>query len=180
MKNEKTVVLGVTGSIAAYKACEIISLLKRGGISVEPVLTKDGAEFITPLTLQGLARNKVHTDMFAPQEEWNAMHVSLADKADLILIAPATADIIGKLANGICDSLLPCVVYASKAPVLIAPAMHSNMYNHAVTQENIAKLKKVGYKFVGPVEGCLACGHKGIGRLAEPEDIVREAKGLLK
>ena len=180
MKKFKTVILAVTGSIAAYKACEIISFLKKNSIDINVVLTEEGARFITPLTLQTLSGNKVFTDMFTAPEEWDPMHISLAKKADLILIAPATAGIIGKLAGGICDSLLACVVYATKAPVLIAPAMNSNMYQHSIVKENIAKLKKIGYKFVDPVEGRLACGIYGPGRLAEPEKIVVAVKRLLK
>ena len=180
MKSAKTVILAVTGSIAAYKACEIISLLKKASVDINVVLTEEGAKFITPLTLQTLSCNKVFTDMFAIPEEWDPMHISLANKADLILIAPATAGIIGKLACGICDSLLSCVVYATKAPVLIAPAMNSNMYQHVIVKENISRLKKIGYKFVDPVEGRLVCGAYGVGRLADPEKIVSEAKRLLK
>lgn len=178
-KNAKTVVLGVTGSIASYKACEIISLFRKDSVNVDVVLTKEAREFITPLTLQTLSGNKVICDMFDTPDEWDPAHTSLADKASLILIAPATANIIGKLANGICDDMLSCVVYASKAPVLIAPAMSNNMYTHEVTQANIAKLKKIGYKFIGPIKGHLACGCNDIGHIAEVSAIVKEAKRLL-
>jgi len=174
------VILGITGSIAAYRACEIIGALRREAVEVEPILTKEGAEFITPLSVQTLARNKVITDMFALPEKWDPIHTSLAEKAGLVLIAPATANVIGKLANGICDDILTCVVFATKAPVLIAPAMNEAMYAHKVVRENIAKLKKIGYKFVGPVKGYLACGHEALGHIAATEDIVREAKRLLR
>lgn len=177
---KKTVVLGVTGSIAAYKACEIISALKKDGIDVEVVLTKEGERFITPLTLGTLSQSKVMTDMFELPDEWNPVHVSAADRADLVLIAPATANIIGKIANGVCDDMLSCVVCSTKAPVLIAPAMNDNMYNNKIVQGNIEKLKKAGYKFVGPVKGHLACGRCSIGHIAETGEILNAAKRLLK
>jgi len=176
----KTVIVGVTASIAAYKACEIVNLLRKDSFDVRVIVTKDALEFVTPLTLQTLSGNKVLTDMFEPSDKWNPMHTSLADSASLILIAPATANVIGKLANGICDDLLTCVTYASKAPVLIAPAMNENMYNHKVVMGNMAKLEKIGYSFIGPVKGRLACGHDGKGHIAEASDIVREAEKLLK
>jgi phosphopantothenoylcysteine decarboxylase / phosphopantothenate---cysteine ligase len=177
---QKTVILGVTGSIAAYRACEIISLLRKGGLDVDVVLTKEAREFITPLSAQTLSGRRVYSEMFELPEEWNPTHTSLAEKAGLILIAPATANVIGKLASGICDDLLTCVAYATKAPVLIAPAMNAEMYRHEVVQSNIAKLKKIGYRFIGPVRGHLACGADDIGHIAATPDIVREAKRLLK
>jgi len=180
MASRKSVVLGVTGSIAAYKACEIISLLKKDGLDVDVLLTREGGEFITPLTLQTLSGNKVVADMFELPEEWNPVHTSLADKASIVLIAPATAHIIGKIAGGLCDDIVSCVVAATKAPVLIAPAMNERMYKNAIVQENITKLKKLGYRFIGPVKGRLACGYEGIGHIAEPADIVKEAKRLLR
>ncbi len=177
--SQKTIIVGVTGSIAAYKACEIVSSLKKSSFDIKVILTKEGANFITPLTLQTLSGNKVYADMFEPPQSWDPVHTSLANSASLILIAPATASIIGKLAGGICDDLLTCVAYASKAPVLIAPAMNEKMYNHTILQANIAKLKKAGYAFVGPIKGHLACGHNAIGHIAEVEDIVRDAKRLV-
>ena len=177
---EKTVILGVTGSIAAYKACEIITMLKKAGVDVTALLTKEAGEFITPLTLQTLSENRVITDMFELPGRWNPLHTSLADKADLVLIAPASANVIGKLASGICDDILTCVVFATDSPVLIAPAMNEKMYRHEVVQDNIARLKKIGYRFIGPIKGRLACGHEGIGHLAEIDDIVSQAKKLLK
>ena len=175
----KQIIVGVTGSIAAYKACEIVNILKKDSFDVRVILTKEGEKFLTPLTLQTLSGNRVHTDMFETPEEWDPIHTSLADSASLILIAPATANIIGKLANGICDDLLTCVVYASKAPVLIAPAMNEKMYNHEAVQENIKKLKKLGYSFAGPIKGHLACGHEAIGHIADTGDIVKGAKRLI-
>lgn len=180
MAKAKSVVLGVTGSIAAYKACEIIRLLKKEGYDVTALLTAEGEKFITPLTLQTLSSNRVVTDMFERPEDWNPAHVALADKADLVLIAPATAHIIGKIACGLCDDIVSCVVCATKAPVLIAPAMNANMYTNKAVQENIAKLKRAGCKFIGPVKGKLACGYEGIGCLAASSDIAKEAKRLLK
>ena len=176
--NDRSIILGVTGSIAAYKACEIICILTRSDIDVRVILTKEGREFITPLTLQTLSRNKIFTDMFEPLTDWDPVHTSLADRAGCILIAPATANVIAKLAGGICDDLLTCVVFAAKAPVLIAPAMNEKMYKHEITQSNIAKLKKIGYKFIGPVKGRLACGCVEIGHLADVKEIADEAKRL--
>ena len=154
--------------------------MKKDSFDVKVILTKEGAQFVTPLTLQTLSGNKVLTDMFELPDMWNPVHTSLADSASLVLIAPATANVIGKLANGICDDLLSCVVYATKAPVVIAPAMNEKMYNHKIVQGNIAGLKKIGYSFVGPVKGRLACGHDAIGHIADIGDIVKEAKRLLR
>lgn len=180
IKNPGPVVLGVTGSIAAYRSCEIISALRKEGVEVQPVLTKEGAEFITPLSLQTLACNKVAMCMFETPEKWEPVHTAIADRAGLILIAPATANVIGKLASGICDDLLTCIVFATNAPVLIAPAMNEKMYEHKIVRENIAKLKAIGYKFVGPSKGRLACGHVGTGHIADTKEIVKEAVRLLK
>ena len=177
---DKTVVLGVTGSIAAYRACDIASALKKLSFDVKVVLTREGAQFITPLSLQTLSGNKVYADMFELPQTWDPVHTSLAQSADLILIAPATASIIGKLANGICDDLLTCVTYATSAPVLIAPAMNEKMYDHVIVKENITKLKKAGYSFVGPIKGHLACGHNAMGHIASTDDIAAAAKKLLR
>ncbi len=179
-RNKRSIILGISGSIAAYKACDITNIFVKEGFDVFVILTKEGKEFITPLTLQTLSKNKVMTDMFEVPSEWNPVHTSLAEKAGLVLIAPATANVIGKLAGGICDDLLTCVVYATKAPVLIAPAMNGHMYKNKIVQENIEKLKKLGYRFIGPIKGRLACGYEDIGHLAEPIDIVKEAKRILK
>ncbi len=176
----KTVIFGVTGSIAAYKACELTSLLKKEGFDVRVVLTKEAEEFVTALTLQTLSKNKVITDMFESPEAWDPAHTSLAAQADLILIAPATANIIAKLAAGICDDILTCAVFASDSPVLIAPAMNDKMYGHRITQDNIAKLKKIGYHFIGPIKGHLACGCDAMGHIAHANDIIAGAKRLVK
>lgn len=179
-KKGASIILGVTGGIAAYKACDIVSLLKREGLDVTVLLTEEAKKFITALTLQTLSGNKVIADMFETPEEWNAMHISLAERAALLLIAPATANTIGRLANGVCDDILTCVAIATKAPVLIAPAMNENMYNHKIVQANIARLKGIGYRFIGPVKGRLACGYDGIGCLADTADIVKETVKLLR
>lgn len=178
-RKTKEVILGVTGSIASYLSCEIINQLRKKGHNVTVLMTRDAAEFITPLTLQTLSGNEVIKDLFAPPSRWNPLHTTLADKADLVLIAPATANIIGKLANGICDDIVSCVVLATKAEVLIAPAMNERMYNQRAVQENIQRLKSFGYKFIGPIRGHLACGYEGMGHLAMVEDIVAEAQKML-
>lgn len=178
--SKKTVVLGITGSIASYKAADVVSFLKRKNYEVFVIMTDEAARFVSPLTFQTLSGNKVYSGMFEIPEEWNAQHVSLAKRADLILIAPATANIIGKLANGLCDDLLCCTVVASEAPVVIAPAMNDVMYNNKIVQENIARLKGMGYKFVGPKKGRLACGDVAIGCLADAEEIVKEVTGILR
>lgn len=181
MLKKKCVVIGVTGGIAAYKAAEIVSSLRERGIRVRVVMTDEAHYFITPLTLQALSGEKVCSDMFKTQtEDWDIEHISVAESADLVLIAPATANIIGKIANGICDDLLSCVVAATKAPVLFSPAMNDAMYANKCVQENIVKLKKFGYKFIGPEKGRLACGKSGLGRMSEPEDIVKTVLSFLK
>jgi phosphopantothenoylcysteine synthetase/decarboxylase len=177
---KKEIIIGVTGSIAAYKACDIINILRRRGINVTVIMTKEAKEFISPLTLQTLSNNKVYSEMFELPAETNPLHTSLAEKAGAILIAPACANIIGKLANGICDDLLTCVVTASEAKLLIAPAMNEKMYENPAVQENIEKLKKRGAKFIGPVKGPLACGHDAMGHIADIDSIIAEAKRLLR
>ena len=179
-KNKKTILLGITGSIAAYKACDIISLLKKEGFDVKVLLTKEAKEFVTALTIQTLSQNKIIADMFELPDEWSPAHMSLAQEADLVMVAPATANIIAKIASGVCDDMLTCTIFATEAPVMIAPAMNENMYRHPITQANIEKLKKIGYVFIGPIKGHLACGCEGIGHIADINDIVKEAKRLLK
>lgn len=178
--NKKEIILAVTGSIASYKACEIIRVLKDYGFGVTVVMTEDAKEFITPLTLGALSCNKVYSQMFSDASVWDVEHVSLAEKASLVLIAPATANIIAKISAGICDDLLSCVVLAAKVPILIAPAMNENMYENKITQENIKKLKRLGYGFIGPERGKLATGKVGIGHLADVKEIVEEVKKILK
>jgi phosphopantothenoylcysteine decarboxylase/phosphopantothenate--cysteine ligase len=179
-KIKKEIILGVTASIAIYKACEILRRLKEEGFSVTVVMTQEAEELIRPVVFSSLSGNKVYHGMFNPPVDYEIEHVSLADKADLVLIAPATANIIAKIAGGICDDLLSCVVCATKAPVVIAPAMNENMYLNKITQENIDKLKKLGYKIVGPAKGKLANGKIGLGHLASIEDISKAVKESLK
>jgi phosphopantothenoylcysteine decarboxylase/phosphopantothenate--cysteine ligase len=179
MVKAKNIVLGVTASVAIYKACDIIRRLKSSGFSVTVVLTAETEEFIKPVLFQSLSGNKVYRGLFEEADSWDIEHVSLADKADLVLIAPATANIIAKIACGICDDLLTCVCCATRAPVLIASAMNENMYKNRITQGNIKKLKAIGYKFVEPRQGQLACGKEGVGCLAEVETIIKEVKKIL-
>ncbi|GHT36514.1 hypothetical protein AGMMS49593_01570 [Endomicrobiia bacterium] len=170
----KNIVLGVCGGIAAYKSCDIIRRLVRLKANVECILTKGGSKFVTPLTLQTLSKNKVYTSMFDTLDTctWSINHISLAKKADVIIVVPATADIIARLACGRSDDLLACTVLASKAKVLICPAMNSNMFNHKATQTNIETLKSYGCKFIMPEKGILACGDSGDGKLAKIDVIV--------
>lgn len=180
MKKNKDVILGVCASVAAYKACDILRRLQEKDLSVSVVMTAETEELVRPALFQALSGNQVYRGLFSEPLNWQIEHVSLAEKADLVLIAPATANIIGKVAAGICDDLLSCVVCATKAPVLICPAMNGNMYLNKITQENIRKLKSLGYKFVGPKTGKLACGKDGIGCLADIDTIIKEALNILR
>ena len=175
----KNIVLGVTGGIAAYKACELVRALVKEGASVEVVMTRNAMEFVTPLTLQTLSGNKVATRPFDPVWESEIGHISLADRADLVVIAPATASFVGKMATGIADSLLATLVLATLAPVIVCPAMNVNMYNNVAVQDNIRKLRDRGVSIVEPSEGFLACGWEGRGRLPETEDIMSEIEFAL-
>lgn len=179
MLKNKTVVIGVSGGIAAYKACDIVSRLKKLNANVHVIMTKGATEFVTPLTFQSLSQNYVVSDMFEEPKTWDVEHISLAKKADVFLIAPATANVIGKVANGICDDMLTTTVMATTGKVLIAPAMNTNMYKNPILQRNINTLKELGYNFVNPESGRLACGDEGEGKLASPEVIVNEVVELL-
>jgi len=176
---KKNIVLGVTASIAIYKACDILRRLMKEGFAVTVVMTPEAEKLINPIVFQSLSGSKVYRGLFETPENWDIEHVSLADKADLVLIAPATANIIAKVASGICDDILTCVVCATKAPVVLAPAMNENMYLNKITQENIKKLKNLKYRFIDPQKGLLACGREGIGCLAEVDTIVKEVKKLI-
>ncbi|MDD5130000.1 MAG: flavoprotein [Candidatus Omnitrophica bacterium] len=179
-KNQKNIILGVTASIAIYKSCSLIRRLRECGFAVHVVMTKEAQELIKPVVFQSLSGNRVYSgEIFDAPDTWEIEHIALASKADLILIAPATANIIAKLSAGICDDLLSCTVCASKAQVLVAPAMNENMYNNKITQGNIAKLKSSGLNFVLPRKGLLACGVTGVGCLAETDQIIKEVKKLL-
>ncbi len=175
----RNVVMGVTGGIACYKAADVVSRLKKEDIEVDVIMTENACEFVNPLTFRTLSKNPVVTSTFAVPEAWKVGHVALAQKADVMLIAPATANVIGKVACGIADDMLTTTIMASKAKIVFAPAMNVNMYENPVVQENIARLKRLGYLFVEPAEGLLACGDTGKGRMAEPEDIVDYVTGLL-
>ncbi|MFZ3072237.1 MAG: bifunctional phosphopantothenoylcysteine decarboxylase/phosphopantothenate--cysteine ligase CoaBC, partial [Thermodesulfobacteriota bacterium] len=177
MLNNKNVILGVTGGIAAYKALELIRLLKKEGCNVYPVMTDCATEFVTPLSLSTLACNPVAKDMFA--EGAGISHIELAEKADIVVVAPITANTIGKVAGGIADNLLTTLIMAAKVPKVFAPAMNSNMYENRLVRDNVKKLKSLGYLFVEPEEGMLACGWEGKGRLAKVEDIVEAMKEAL-
>lgn len=174
----KNVVLGVTASIAVYKACEIVRRLKEDKFSVTVVMTDEAKELIRPVVFQSLSGNRVYWRLFEEPGAWETGHIGLAESADAVLIAPATANIIGKIAAGICDDLLTCIVCATPAPVLVCPAMNENMYLNRITQANIKKLKSLGYKFVEPRKGMLACGRPGLGCLAEVETIIGKLKTL--
>ena len=168
----KTIVLGVTGSIAAYKAVDLASKLVQAGIGVDVVMTDSAAKFVTPLSFRSITHRPVHTDMFAPVADFNIEHVALAERADTVVIAPATANTIAKLATGLADDLLSCTVLATKAPLILAPAMDVGMYQNQVTQENLGKLRSRGYIIVGPAHGRLASGLEGMGRLVEVSEIL--------
>jgi phosphopantothenoylcysteine decarboxylase len=175
----RTVVLGVTGSIAAYKSAELASLLVKQRHNVFVVLTHDATEFIAPLTLQTLSKNPVMTSFFDEKENWRPGHIELADRANLLLIAPATAHIIAELAHGLANHPLPAIALATRAPILLAPAMNGKMWEHPATQENVAKLKSRGVEFIGPEAGMLACGYEGLGRLWNVEEIAFRTEFML-
>jgi len=183
----KTVVVGITGGIAAYKTCELVREFVKSGADVHVILTEAARHFVTPLTLQTLSNNPVHIDMFQPQESnlstqalthLSTKHISLADKASILIIAPACANTIAKVAHGICDDLLTTTICATKAPVVFAPSMNVNMWKNPITQGNVKHLKNLHYHFVDPEEGELACGYKGVGRMADVSKIVEFIKEI--
>jgi phosphopantothenoylcysteine decarboxylase len=177
----KNIVLGVTGSIAAYKAADLTSQLTKQGCDVHVIMTADALRFITPLAFKTLSRHPVVTDLYDEEEGWKPTHIKLADEADLLLVAPATANTLGKLAVGIADDALSCVALAlnPKARLLIAPAMNGKMWLHPATQQNFATLKSRGVEFIGPEEGLLSCGYEGLGRLWPVEKVAQRALELL-
>lgn len=175
----KTIVLGVTGSIAAYKAADLVSQLVKRGCDVHVTMTEAACQFVTPLTLQTLSRNNVVTDPFAITGQWQPGHIALADKADLLIVAPASANTIAALAHGFANNYLTEIALATRAPILLAPAMNGKMWDHPATRENVEKLRSRGVQFVGPSEGLLACGYEGLGRLCPVEDIVARALEIL-
>ena len=173
MLKGKNIVLGVTGGVAVYKALDIVSRLKKQGANIDVIMTKSATEFVRPQAFQALSLNLVVTDLFETPRYWDIEHISLAQKADILLVAPATANIIGKVANGIADDMLSTTIMASTAKVIFAPAMNTKMYENQVVQNNISKLKSLGYYFINPGSGRLACGDIGAGKLADTEDIVQ-------
>ena len=181
MSDGKKIVLGVTGSIAAYKAAELTSQLVKQGFDVRVVLTADALRFITPLAFKTLSRHPVVTDLYDEEEGWKPTHIELADEADLLLIAPATANTIAKLALGLANDALSCVALAlnPRARTLIAPAMNGKMWLHPATQQNVATLKARGAEFIGPEEGLLSCGYEGLGRLWPVDKVAARALELM-
>ncbi len=175
----KKIILGVSGSIAAYKAADLASQLTKRGCSVTCVLTADALHFVTPLTLQVLSKNPVVTSLYDEKESWRPGHIQLADEADLVLMAPATANLIAQLALGLAPDALTAISLATRARMLIAPAMNGKMWTHPATQGHVQTLTSRGVKFIGPEEGMLACGYEGVGRLWPVEGIVDEAMALL-
>lgn len=174
MSKEKCVVLGVTGGIAVYKALDIVSSLKKSGLDVRVIMTKSATEFVSPITFQAISQNQVTIDMFEEPKAWEIQHISLAKRADILLVAPATANIIGKVSNGIADDMLSTTIMATKAKVIFSPAMNTNMYENPVVQKNIKNLKELGYEFIEPESGRLACGDIGTGKFPKPEVIVEK------
>ena len=175
----KNVVLGVTGGIAAYKACELTSRLRKAGAQVYVIMTKNACEFVAPLTFETLSNHPAVTDTFARPETWEVEHIALAKRADVFVIAPATANILAKMAHGIADDMLSTTVLATKASVLVAPAMNTGMWENAATRENVEVLRKRGIRFIGPEGGFLACGDTGAGRMSEPKEIYDEIERIL-
>lgn len=180
MLKGKNILVGVTGGIAAYKTADLVSKLKKLNANVEVIMTEAATEFVAPLTFQTLSQNLVYVDIFEKLKSWEVEHISLAEKADLVLIAPATANTIGKIANGIADDMLSTVIMATEAKVMFAPAMNTHMYCNPIVEENIEKLTKLGYEFIEPGNGLLACGTYGAGRMAEPIDIIEHVKDFFK
>lgn len=174
MNNKRCVCVGVSGGIAAYKALDVVSALRKKDIDVRVIMTESATKFVTPLPFQSLSQNMVVTDMFAEPKAFEIQHISLAKRADVFLVAPATANIIGKVANGIADDMLSTTIMATKAKVIFAPAMNTNMYENPIVQENIKKLKKLGYEFIEPSSGVLACGDNGKGKLADVNTIIEK------
>lgn len=178
MINAPEIVVGITGSIGAYKAADLVRTLRDAGYGVTCVLTQRATKFIAPTTLQALSERKVYTDLFDPDAP-HIIHTTLADKARLVLVAPATANVIGKFANGLADDLLSCILLATRAKLVFVPAMNVHMWQHPTTQRNVQTLKRLGVRFVGPDVGKLACGYEAIGHLAETDEIIKLVKQLV-
>jgi len=176
---DKTIVLGVCGGIAAYKACELVRLLVEAQAQVHVMMSRGGQQFVTPLTFQTLSGHPCHTDLFSLTQEQEIGHISLADQADALVIAPATANVMAKLAHGQADDIVTTVLLATKVPVLVCPSMNVNMWEHPATQANVNSLKQHGYHLLDPEAGYLACGWQGKGRLPDPEQIVKALEKIL-
>jgi phosphopantothenoylcysteine decarboxylase/phosphopantothenate--cysteine ligase len=175
----REIIVGVCGGIAAYKVADVVSKLVQRGAGVSVVMTREAQKFVTPLTFEALSGRKVYSDIFAQVDPGDTQHIGLSERADLMLIAPATANAIAKIAHGLCDDLLTLMVAAAACPVVLAPSMNDRMWANAIAQENVAKLQKLGYRFIGPEAGWLACRNVGAGRLSEPANIVEEVATLL-
>jgi phosphopantothenoylcysteine decarboxylase/phosphopantothenate--cysteine ligase len=179
MRKEKTIVLGVTASIAIYKACDLLRRLKEASYGVHVVMTPEAKTLVHPVVFQSLSGNQVHHEFFKTADLWEIEHVSLAQRADLVLIAPATAHIIAKVAHGLCDDMVSCVVSATEAPVCFAPAMNERMWQNPATQGNVGVLESFGYRIIPPRKGMLACGKEGVGCLAHIETILQVIQDTL-
>ena len=177
--NEREIIVAVCGGIAAYKIADVVSKLVQLGAGVTVCMTADAQKFVTPLTFEALSGRRVHTDTFSLIESSDPQHIALTERADLMLVAPATNNIIAKVAHGLCDDLVSLMVCAAACPVVFAPAMNNRMWEHPVAKENVAKLEGLGYRFIGPDAGWLACRNVGPGRLSEPQKIVEEVTGML-
>lgn len=180
MLKDLNIVIGVSGGIACYKVCSLISYLKNEGANINVIMTKNATEFITPLTLETISNNKVVSDMFEKRESHNVEHISLAKKADLFIIAPATANIIGKVASGIADDMLSTTIMATTSKVIFIPAMNDAMYENKIVQNNMNKLKDYGYYFIEPDFGNLACGYTAVGKFPNIEKIINYLNTSLK
>src|SRR5215212_6457698 len=175
----REIVVGVCGGIAAYKVADLVSKLVQLGAGVTVVMTPEAQKFVTPLTFEALSGRAVRTSTFDLIDTGDPQHIGLTERADLMLVAPATANVIAKVAHGLCDDLVSLMVCAAACPVVFAPAMNDRMWAHPVARENVARLKGIGYRFIGPEEGWLACRNVGAGRLSEPAKIVEEVVGML-
>jgi phosphopantothenoylcysteine decarboxylase/phosphopantothenate--cysteine ligase len=175
----REIIVAVCGGIAAYKVADVVSKLVQLGAGVSVVMTSEAQQFITPLTFEALSGRKVRTSTFDLVDTSDPQHIGLTERADLMLVAPATSNIIAKVAHGICDELVSLMIAASACPVVFAPAMNNRMWDHPIAQENVAKLNQIGYRFIGPEPGWLACRNVGQGRLSEPQTIVEEVKTML-
>ena len=177
--HRKTILLVVTGSIAAYKAGDLVQQLRDEGARVICVMTESAKQFVTPLVLRAISGERVYHEFFATDTPYGVLHTSLAEEADTVLVAPASADFMARLACGMADDLASCIILATRKPVMLVPAMNDQMYTHSLTQENRAKLLRIGYKFVDPVRGHLVCGKEAIGHISEPDVVVRALSVLL-